>query len=219
MIALSDQLHLEVDLAIKRLHQTRRATRVISGNANAGQLAQYYVNAHATVQHATTFLHTSRDTLRSQQGGSKLIELYDVKGQEESGHDTWLANDLAAIGFPLGAASTPTATAQAVFYNDFHHNLTRFCGEAFIGTAWVLEFLATRVAGPCADRLISNGNISGLRKGSAAGLTFLRSHSDADIEHTQELQSVVDNLIQSDAARSYVLMSARFTATLYADLF
>jgi pyrroloquinoline quinone (PQQ) biosynthesis protein C len=219
MEELSVCLQREVDLAVHRLQHHQYASQVLDGTASAETLAGYYVTAYEAVRNAPSFLRQSHDQLRQNGGHPELIALLGRKVHEESGHDQWLLSDLTAIGYPPERVDGPRAAPAAALYNSFHQQVIAMRGEAFLGSAWILESLSLRCAGVAATNLRLRSGIAGLAADSAAGLRFLLSHHDADTGHVAELAGMLGRLVTEPAARDYVLLSARFTATVYADFF
>lgn len=211
MSELTDSLQFELERAVERLHAHPRAGRVLDGTACAAVLARYYMTAHLTVREAPVLLRRAHASLLRSGAAPELIALFARKVAEETGHDRWLENDLAAIGHPLQRISAPAAE----LYNTFHHRVTALSGEAFLGTAWVLESLSLRCAGVAAQNLRSKANITGI----AQGLSFLSSHYEADSDHVAQLTAAIERCVTQPAARDYVRLCARFTATVYPDFF
>ena len=216
---LSHELNDTLALALDGLAKHPDAAQVLAGTADARTLASYYVTAHAAVSHAVEFLRDSARAVSRGGHAPELAALLAAKAGEESGHERWLESDLAAIGFPLGRPHTPEPTAAARAYVDFHRSVIPLCGEAFLGTAWVLESLAVHCAGVAAKRLCEAGTIPGLSLERACGLRFLLSHAEEDVGHVAALATALDRHVHGNRARAYVKLCARFTATLYADFF
>jgi hypothetical protein len=219
MEKLSVCLQHEVDGAVHRLQQHRYASQVLEGTACAATLAGYYVTAYEVVRHAQAFLRQSRDQLCADGGHPDLIALLGRKVEEESGHEQWLLSDLIAIGYPPEHVERPHAAPAAALYNTFHQHVIALRGEAFFGSAWILESLSLRCAGAAAANLRLRSGISGIGAESSAGLRFFVGHHDADSDHVAELAHMLDRLVTDPTARDYVLLCARFTATIYADFF
>jgi hypothetical protein len=219
MEALSVYLQQEVEGAVQRLQQHRYASQVLDGTASAATLAGYYKTAYEAVRHASSFLRASHDQLRRSGGHPDLIALLARKADEETGHDQWLLSDLAAIGYPPERIDGVLAAPAASLYNSFHQQVIPLRGEAFFGSAWILESLSLRCAGVAARNLRLKARIPGIGPDSTAGLRFLLGHHAADIGHVAELAHMLDRLITEAAARDYVLLCARFTATIYPDFF
>jgi len=213
---LLQDLDQEVDLALHRLDTHPQARRVLAGSASAEALARYYVTARHTVRLAPQFLRESYLQLQREAAHPELLALLEHKIEEESGHDAWLTEDLAAIGYAeRGLRPAPAAD----LYNAFHAGVIPLSGAAFLGTAWILESLSVRRAGIAAARLQSAARIPGIRPGSTSGLKFLSSHHDADVAHTEAMAEQLTRWITEPRARHYMRLCARFTATVYADFF
>jgi hypothetical protein len=219
MEELSVCLQREVDGAVRCLQQHRYASQVLEGTASAATLASYYVTAYEVVRHAQAFLRQSRDQLCEDGGHPELIALLGRKVQEESGHEQWLLSDLVAIGYPPDHVERPRAAPAAALYNTFHQQVIALRGEAFLGSAWILESLSLRCAGVAAANLRLRSGIPGIDTESSAGLRFFVGHHVADTDHVAELAHMLDRCVTEPSARDYVLLCARFTATIYPDFF
>lgn len=219
MDSLSRNFEAVVDGAVANLESHPRAARVLNGTATAAELASYYATAFVAVRQATHFLSKSRDAVRAAGGNAELVALLSAKCDEERGHHDWLAEDMRDIGLPLGAPGTPQPGVAGYLYNTFHDALVPHCGEAFLGTAFVLESLSVRCAGRAADNLRAQGRIAGLAPGSTTGVRFLASHFEADVDHVAEMAEALPRLVQGARARRHMELAARFTATIYPDFF
>jgi hypothetical protein len=219
MSTLIRELNQEVDRTVSILERHPRASVVIGGDADADALARYYASAHEAVRHATSLLEQSHLQLKADAGDPELIELLWRKVLEESGHDRWLEADLFAIGRPLGSVNAPEPTAASRLYTRFHREVIPLNGHAFLGTAYMLESLATRCAGTAAKNLQSRARIPGIAPGSRTGLSFLFGHHEEDIGHVAEMARLIERFVVDPAAQRYVMLCARFTGTVYPDFF
>lgn len=217
MTALLTALLVESQRAVRRIELHSEAARVLDGTASGPTLAQYYVSAYETVQHAQRYLTVTRDHLRATRGALSLIELFELKCVEEDGHHHWLAADLDAIGFPLGGPTTPRPSRAAHSYVVFHDEVVALCPLGFLGTAWVLESLALHCGGRAAKEL--QARCGDPPSAGSDGLKFLTSHHEADEGHVAEMGRILDFAEISDRDQDYIVTCARFTATVYADFF
>lgn len=220
---MTEPLSTKLDAAVKnaeaRLREHPDASAVLTGQASASALAAYYVTTREAVAEADKFLRQSHEQLARDAGPEALIELLAAKAVEESGHHHWLTEDLAALGYPPTSAATPVPGPAAAAYNAFHRTLIPISGMGFLGTAYVLESLAVRCAGKAADNLRKSGRIPGLAPGSDRGVRFFTSHSAEDVGHVSALASALDQHVTRASDRAYILLCARFTATVYPDFF
>jgi len=219
MIQLRKELDDEVERAIERLQTHPRAGAVLDGTATREGLAAYYRNVFHAVKHAPVLLHQSYEQLKSDVADPALVGLFEQKRREESGHHMWLAEDLAALGMPLDFTQAQQPSRASKVYRDFHEDIIPMNGHAFLGTAWMLESLALRCAGSAAANLQANARIDGIRPGSEAGLSFLLRHHEEDLDHVAQLGHAIETFVTDPQAHHYVLLCARFTGCLYADMF
>lgn len=217
-MSLIERMTAEVDFAERRLHEHERSRLVLQGTASPSDLASFYASVHAAVAHATPLLQRCNEKIVSEGRSPALSQLVREKVLEEAGHEAWVAADMEVIGFALGAPGTPAAAPAAHAYVRTNYNLIDLCGPSFLGTAWILESLSIRCAGLAAKNLQRAGLIPGLRPDSNQGVSFLSLHHDADTRHVRELEQVA-TLLTDRAAQDYMVLSARLTATLYADFF
>jgi pyrroloquinoline quinone (PQQ) biosynthesis protein C len=105
----------------------------------------------------------------------------------------------------------PAVTAY-VAWNRF----TSRCGrpEAFLGTAYVLEYLSVHRAQQSVERMLAANAIPNIRK----AVTFLKAHGTADVGHVEELTSLLSPLVDREE-QAALLLSARTTRVLYLGLF
>lgn len=134
---------------------------------------------------------------------------------EETGHEEWLCQDLAAAGRdpaePLRRIPSPTVAGLvgAQYYWIAHHHPV-----LLLGYVWVLE------GSPPTPEFVTGLR---LRTGwPASAFRTLRRHGAADLEHRAELAAVLDRLPLTPGLRAGVERNALHTtgqlAVLFADL-
>jgi hypothetical protein len=133
--------------------------------------------------------------------------------EEETGHEQWILNDIAASGgdseaVRRGSPALPTELMVSYVYD----RIERHNPVSFFGMVNVLEgtsiALATRAAGIIQERL-------GL---PAKAFTYLTSHGSLDIEHMKTFERLMSRL-DSDDDRAAVVHTARVVYRLYGDMF
>jgi pyrroloquinoline quinone (PQQ) biosynthesis protein C len=144
-----------------------------------------------------------------------LAELLLQKAQEERGHERWLLADLKNLGWTREQVEQ-TPPCPAVLAYVAWNRFTAEAGSptAFLGTAYVLEYLSVYRANGAVERLIQHGAIPHVRK----AVTFLRGHGGADISHVAELNTVLLAL-EDPREQAAIVLSARATHALYLGLF
>jgi pyrroloquinoline quinone (PQQ) biosynthesis protein C len=124
--------------------------------------------------------------------------------QEESGHETWVLNDLDAIGVPLSDARAyqPSVNALALAgYNYWASERRHPC--AALGMLYTLEVIASVYGGPFASAIRESLMLDGDR-----GVSFIASHASLDTQHMAALRHVF-NKISDDEAKVAVVESVR----------
>jgi hypothetical protein len=133
--------------------------------------------------------------------------------EEETGHEQWILNDIAASGGDAeavrrGSPALPTELMVSYVYD----RIERHNPVSFFGMVNVLEgtsiALATRAAGIIQERL-------GL---PAKAFSYLTSHGSLDIEHMKTFERLMSRL-DSDDDRAAVVHTARVVYRLYGDMF
>lgn len=135
--------------------------------------------------------------------------------EEERGHETWILDDIAALGGDAAlAAATPPRLPARLMVAWAHHAIERISPYALLGMVHVLEgmsvALALRAAGAIASR-VGTGEGGG-------GFSYLSSHGGLDVEHVAFFRTLVDG-IDDPAAHAAVVDTARVEYRLFGDLF
>jgi pyrroloquinoline quinone (PQQ) biosynthesis protein C len=130
--------------------------------------------------------------------------LYDHM-HEESGHEAWVMNDLAAVG--VGEAETtayqPSVHTQAL--NGFNYwSADRRDPCSVLGMMYVLEVIASVYGGTFSSAIRESLLLDGDQ-----GVSFISSHATMDMEHMATLRTVL-NTIDADTAREAVVESTLF---------
>ncbi|AUX39973.1 heme oxygenase [Sorangium cellulosum] len=215
----------EVTALLTRLDTDPAARRLYDGTATAEGYSAFleqiyhYVRwtrplcAHAGARLAARCVGDPGDT-RAADGRGILAALLLRKAEEESGHEQWALDDLAALGRdPEVVMRAEPAPATRAYIAWSRYTAEAGAPEAFLGTAYVLEALSVHHAGDAAARLVARGRIPGI----AGAVRFLRGHADADQGHVRELAELLAT-IPCVEARAAILLSARVTRTLYPDM-
>jgi pyrroloquinoline quinone (PQQ) biosynthesis protein C len=121
---------------------------------------------------------------------------------EESGHEQWVLNDLAAVGVSAGAVRDhlPSHDTLALTgYNYWAADRRNAC--SVLGMMYVLEVIASVYGGTFAaairDSLLLEGD---------QGISFINSHATMDAEHMISLRKIL-NTVTDDATREAIVES------------
>lgn len=210
-----DVLEDEARTLVEELNLHPAARRLIDGSIDAVSYAHYLVQTYHYVRWTTPLLAEAGHRMKRMGWHPRLAELLLQKSAEERGHERWLLADLKNLGWPAerveGTEQSPAVNAYVAW-----NRYTALSGvpAAFLGTAYVLEYLSVQHASKTVERLLAANTIPNIRK----AVTFLRGHGDADGSHVAELASVLRSLTDP-REQSALLLSARTTRALYTGIF
>jgi pyrroloquinoline quinone (PQQ) biosynthesis protein C len=133
--------------------------------------------------------------------------------EEETGHDEWILNDIAAAGGDraAAAASRPAVATEAMVAYAYD-TVMRGNPVGFFGMVHVLEGTSVSLALQAADRIQAALDLP------SRAFTYLRSHGELDKEHVNDLAAILARL--NDAGdRDAVVTCARGIYWLYGHVF
>jgi pyrroloquinoline quinone (PQQ) biosynthesis protein C len=135
--------------------------------------------------------------------------------EEETGHDQWVLEDIAAVGGDTERARSgaPSAPVQAMIgFNYWAAGQVHPC--SVLGMLYVLEVIASVYGGKVAEAIArANG-----RETSKGGFRFLSSHATMDADHMAKL-NVLLKTIEDPAAQAAVINSTRVNFHQFGQLF
>jgi pyrroloquinoline quinone (PQQ) biosynthesis protein C len=135
--------------------------------------------------------------------------------EEETGHDAWVIEDIAAVGGDPERARTgaPSVPVQAMIgFNYYAAERVHPC--SVLGMLYVLEVIASVYGGKVAEAIArANG-----REASSGGFRFLSSHATMDADHMAKL-NVLLKTIEDPAAQAAVINSTRVNFHQFSQLF
>lgn len=123
---------------------------------------------------------------------------------EESGHETWVLNDLEAVGVTASDArahAPAVATLSLIGYN--YWAADRRHPASALGMLYALEVVASVYGGPFASAIRESLLLEGER-----GVSFIASHASLDAQHMAELRQVL-NRVDERAAQAAIIESTR----------
>ena len=196
-----------VDL-ISRTDEARRAFEthpvVLDAVANGMPVARYrrlLLELYNVVWHFNPVCAAAASRIPDAQSQVRYF-LYEHM-QEESGHEEWVINDLAAVGVERPAAQAHTASMHTLTLTGYNYwSADRRHPCSVLGMMYTLEVIASVYGGPFASAIRESLLLEGER-----GISFISSHATMDTEHMAELRSVL-NTVGDDAAREAIVESA-----------
>ncbi|WNG29352.1 iron-containing redox enzyme family protein [Cystobacter fuscus] len=208
-------LEREARTLLEELDAHSEARRLFDGSADKDLYVHYLIQTYHYARWTTPLLAEAGRRMKRQGQHSRLGDLLLQKSNEERGHERWLLADLKNLGWSAKRVErqmpNPAITAY-IAWNRF----TSRCGrpEAFLGTAYVLEYLSVHRANQSVERMLAANTIPNIRK----AVTFLKAHGNADEGHVEELTSLLSPLVDREE-QAALLLSARTTRALYLGLF
>jgi pyrroloquinoline quinone (PQQ) biosynthesis protein C len=119
---------------------------------------------------------------------------------EESGHEDWVRQDLAAVGVSPEVTEAHDAspfTRALVGYN--YWAADRRHPASVLGMLYTLEVIASVYGGPFASAIKEALLLEGER-----GVSFINSHATMDAEHMADLRKVLNTLDDAPACEAVV---------------
>ncbi len=141
-------------------------------------------------------------------------EIYE-RIEEEKGHESWVLEDIEAIGGDVRRAieGAPSAPVQAMIgYNYYAAERVHPC--SVLGMLYVLEVVASVYGGRVADSIARALG----RDVGAGGFRFLSSHATMDVDHMAKLNRLLKT-IDDAAAQEAILRSAAVNFHQFGQLF
>lgn len=210
-MSFHEQLKTETQPQRRRLHGAPVIRALFDGHVSRESYLAFLGEAYHHVRHTVPLLMACGSRIPPDK--EWLREAIAEYIEEETGHQEWVLNDIAAAGgdpdaVRKGNGSIPVQAMVACAY----HVIDRGNPVGFFGMVHVLEGtsveLATAAAGMIREKL-------GL---PAEAFTYLTSHGALDQEHIRFLASLLDRL-DEPGDRGAVVDTARVIYTLYGDMF
>jgi pyrroloquinoline quinone (PQQ) biosynthesis protein C len=135
--------------------------------------------------------------------------------EEETGHEQWVLEDVAAVGGDVRSVTTtpPSAPVQAMIgYNYYAAERVHPC--SVLGMLYVLEVIASVYGGKVADSIARAIG----RDPGKGGFRFLSSHATMDADHLAQL-NVLLKTIDEPAAQAAIVESTRVNFHQFGQLF
>lgn len=133
--------------------------------------------------------------------------------EEETGHQEWILNDIAACGADaerVRRGSPALATELMVAYA--YDTVQRVNPVGFFGMVHVLEGTSVQLATRAAENLRAALGLPN------QAFSYLLSHGSLDVSHVDFFRNLVDRL-ESDEDRAVIVRCARAFYRLYGDVF
>lgn len=185
--------------------------QALAGRITREQYVAFLTQAWHHVRHTVPLLMAVGANLPDRHGALRNDLIHYL--EEETGHDDWILNDIAAAGGDraAAAASLPNVETDAMVAYAWD-TVQRRNPVGFFGMVHVLEGTSVALAVNAADQIEKS---LGLPKHA---FTYLRSHGTLDLEHVEHLGGILDGLTDP-ADQAAVIQCARAMFWLYGNVF
>jgi len=183
----------------------------LRGDATRPAYLAFLTEAYHHVRHTVPLLAACKARLPARLAW--LAPALDEYIAEESGHDRWILDDIAACGGDAAAVRRGTprpATELMVAYA--YDTIARGNPLGFFGMVLVLEGTSVALA------LRAAAGIQRALQLPDRAFTYLRSHGELDREHIRHFAALM-NRLDDPADQQAVVHAARMFYRLYRDVF
>ena len=185
--------------------------RCLSGDVTRELYVAFLTQAYHHVRHTVPLLMAVGSRLPDHHAWLRDSVLHYL--EEETGHEQWILNDIAAAGGDreAAAASAPNIATEAMVAYAYD-TVMRRNPVGFFGMVHVLEGTSVSLALQAADRIQSTLELP------TRAFTYLRSHGELDKEHINDLRAILARLTDEED-RAAVVRCARGIYWLYGHMF
>lgn len=209
-MAFFDHLVAETETVRQALYAVLQLVDGLRGEISRTTYVAYLTEAYHHVSHTTRFLAAMRAALPAEKRW--LEPAIDEYIAEETGHEAWILNDIAAAGGDAAAAraARPNLETEVMIAYNYDY-IARRNPVGFLGMVFMLESTSTQIASHGADAVRRKLDLP------EAAFSYLYSHGALDIEHMKFLQETV-NRVTDPADQAAIVEVARDTFRLFANL-
>jgi pyrroloquinoline quinone (PQQ) biosynthesis protein C len=135
--------------------------------------------------------------------------------EEEKGHETWVLEDIEAMGGDVAGARSnpPSAPVQAMIAFNYH-GADRLHPCSVLGMLYMLEVVSSVYGGRVSESIAQAVG----RDVAAGGFKFLTSHATMDVDHMAKLNRLVKT-IDDPGARVAIVNSTRVNFYQFGRMF
>ena len=152
---------------------------------------------------------------RCDEGAGRVREELRERIEEETGHEQWVLEDIAAVGGDVGSVkSTPPSPPVLAMIGYNYYAAERVHPCSVLGMLYVLEVIASVYGGKVADSIARAIG----RDPGKGGFRFLSSHATMDADHLAQL-NVLLKTIADPAAQTAIIDSTRVNFHQFGQLF
>lgn len=208
MTSFYDRLVRETESARAALYQVPQLQDGLRGQISRATYIAYLTEAFHHVSHTVRFLMAMGARLpEDKKFLHKAIAEYI---EEETGHEEWILNDIAAAGGDKDTArhSTPTLETQVLIAYNYDY-IMRKNPVGFFGMVFMLESTSTQIANKGADAIKSSLDLP------QKAFSYLYSHGELDISHMKFFEETMAR-VTDPADQAAIIEVAQNTFRLFA---
>ena len=207
-----DRLVAETRAEQARFAMTPQLIAGLTGQISRSDYIAYLTQAFHHVRHTVPLMHEARSRL-AKRGKRMLVEALDEYIVEETGHEEWILDDIAAAGGNRQVAllSDPAPATEAMV--DHAYRVVRDGNPAaFFGMVFVLEGTSVAMASSGAAAVQQR---LGLPK---SAFRYLNSHGALDQDHMKFFEGLM-NQIDEPADQAAIIGMAKDMFLLFGGMF
>lgn len=198
---LFDRLVLRTLPARARLLRVPQIRAGLAGNISRATYSAYLAQAYHHVRHTVPLMQEARARLGHRPA---LVAALDEYIEEETGHEHWILNDIAALGDdPQRAIALGPSPATKAMVDHAYKTIREGNPASFFGMVYVLESTSIALASQGADALRTSLNLP------STAFSYLQSHGALDQDHMRFFQSLMDSIDDPDDAAAIIAMADR----------
>lgn len=206
-----DQLNKQTATNRQHLMAAPIIGRALAGQITLGEYAEFLSQAYHHVKHTVPLLMAT---------GARLPESYEWLRvavaeyiEEETGHQEWILNDIAACGLDAEAVRNgKPSLATELMVSYAWDTVSRVNPAGFFGMVHVLEGTSISLAEQAANTIRQS---LGLPK---KAFSYLYSHGALDLEHVTFFEGLM-NRITDARDQAQIIHCAQVFYTLYGNIF
>ncbi|MGC6328644.1 AMP-binding protein [Rhizorhabdus sp. FW153] len=198
---LFDRLVLRTLPARARLLRVPQIRAGLAGNISRATYSAYLAQAYHHVRHTVPLMQEARARLGHRPA---LVAALDEYIEEETGHEHWILNDIAALGEdPQRAVALGPSPATKAMVDHAYRTIREGNPASFFGMVYVLESTSIALASQGADALRTSLNLP------STAFSYLQSHGALDQDHMRFFQGLMDSIEDPDDATAIIAMADR----------
>lgn len=205
-----DQLVRETAAERQALIEVPQLQAGLSGRISRGVYIDYLTQAYHHVRHTVPLLRLARQGM---EGNTLFCTALDDYIAEESGHEQWILNDIAAAGGDRArAADSEPGRAIAAMVRHVYEGVGKGNPVSLFGMVFVLEGTSVALASRGAAAIQRSLGLPD------RAFTYLTSHGALDQDHLRFFASLMDRVEDPNDQQAIINM-ARDVYGLFANVF